>query len=77
MVLLLFHISVNWDVFCNFSKNGRSNGADTCCTKFVMNSSYIGRQLLTTLLLIQQKIIRVYQTLKLIISAESAQGGHN
>ena len=45
MVLLLFHIYVNWDVFYNFSKNGRSNGADMCCAEFVMNSSYIGKQL--------------------------------
>ena len=38
---IIFHIYVNWVVFCNFSKNGRSNGTCTCCAKFVISSSYI------------------------------------
>ena len=47
--VIVFIYYVNWDVFCNFSKNGRSNDTYMCCAKFVMNSSYIGMQLLTTL----------------------------
>ena len=49
--------------------------ADMCCANFDMSSSYMGKQLLTTL--IQQEAISVCQTLKLIFAVPSAQGGHN